>query len=109
MTEEHILATYEGISRLTTQMLAAARNGEWDELVQHERACSALFAPLFGGEEKLPRSAEFQRRKGELICSVLEDDAEIRLLVEPWLANLAALIGHTGHQRRLSQAYQAGE
>lgn len=109
MNEEHILMTYESISRVTTQMLTAARNGEWDELVQHERACSALFTRLFSSEEKLPRSAEFQRRKAELIRSVLDDDAEIRLLVEPWLANLAALIGHTGHQRRLSQAYQAGE
>jgi hypothetical protein len=44
-----------------------------------------------------------------LIRGVLDDDAEIRLLVEPWLAQLADLIGHTGHQRRLSQAYRAGE
>ena len=109
MKEDLILLTYESISRLTKQMLAAARSGEWDELVRLERECSALFGRLFTGEEEQPRSAEFQRRKAQLIRGALDDDAEIRLLVEPWLAQLSALISHTGHQRRLTQAYRAGE
>jgi flagellar protein FliT len=109
MTDEHILATYEAISRLTRQMLAAARNREWDALVRLERDCSALFARLLNSESDAPRSTGFQHRKARLIRGVLDDDAEIRLLVEPWLSQLSAMIGHTGHQRRLSQAYRTGE
>ena len=107
MNEDYILVTYESISRITKQMLAAARDGDWDTLVQRERDCSGLFARLVGGEDDRPRSAEFQCRKAELIRTVLDDDAEIRLLVEPWLNQLSALIGHTGHQRQLAQAYRA--
>ncbi len=109
MNDEHILLTYEAISRLTRQMLTAARAGQWDTLVQLERDCSGLFARLFAADVERPRSADYQRRKAALIRSALEDDAEIRLLVEPWLAQLSAMIGHTGHQRRLSQAYRTGD
>ena len=109
MNNDQILAIYEAISRLTKRMLAAARGGQWDALVQLERDCSALFARLFTGDDAQPRSAEFQRHKAQLIRAVLDDDAEIRLLVEPWLNQLSALLHHTGHQRRLAQAYRAGE
>src|SRR5476649_796252 len=85
MNNDQILAIYESISRLTRQMLAAARGGEWDALVRLERDCSGLFARLFTSEDEAPRSDEFQRRKAALIRGVLDDDAEIRLLVEPWL------------------------
>jgi flagellar protein FliT len=107
MNEDHILMTYESISRITKQMLTAARDGDWDTLVQRERDCSGLFARLFDGDDERPRSADFQRRKAELIRTVLDDDAEIRLLVEPWLSQLSALIGHTSHQRQLVRAYRS--
>lgn len=105
MNEEFILHTYECISLVTKQMLAAARGGQWDTLVSLERECSALFAPLFTGDDSRPRSPEFQRRKAELIRSVLDDDAQIRVLVEPWLAQLSDLLCHSGKRRQLSQAY----
>ena len=109
MNEEMILTTYEHIAGLTRQMLAAARGGEWEALVALERDCSALFARLFSSDEDKPRSAEFQHRKARLIRAVLDDDAEIRLLVEPWLKQLSQLIGHSGRERRLSEAYLAAE
>jgi flagellar protein FliT len=109
MSDDQILLTYESISRVTKQMLAAARGGDWDALVRLERDCSAHFARLFSGEDERPRSAEFQSRKAQLIRSVLDDDARIRLLVEPWLEQLSALLCHSGQQRRLAQAYRAGE
>lgn len=109
MDGDHILSIYEGVSRLTRQMLAAARRSDWDQLVALEKHCSALFAQLFAIKDERPRSAEFQRRKSELICGVLDDDAQIRLLVEPWLANLSALIGNTRQQQRLGQAYLMGK
>jgi flagellar protein FliT len=109
MSEEHILHTYESIAHLTARMLDAARAAEWDALVGLERDCSALFARLFAADTRQPRSPEFQQRKATLIRGVLADDAQIRSLVEPWLNQLAKLLNHTGQERRLAQAYQAGE
>jgi len=107
--DRYILSIYESISRLTRQMLAAARSSDWDQLVALEKNCYAMFAQLFASTDGRPRSAEFRRRKTELICGVLDDDAQIRMLVEPWLVNLSALIGNTRQQTRLSQAYQVCE
>ena len=108
MDGDHILIIYSSIADLTGQMLAAARLGAWDTLIALEKACSAHFARLLADEDGRARDAEHQRRKGELIRGVLDDDAQIRLLVEPWQAQLAALIGHNGQQRRLRQTYESG-
>ena len=108
MNGDHILIAYSSIADLTAQMLAAARLGAWDTLIALERECSAHFAQLLEDDDSLPRDAAHQRRKGELIRSVLDHDAQIRLLVEPWQVQLAALIGHNGQVQRLRQTYESG-
>ena len=108
MDGDYILMVYAGIADLTRQMLAAARSGDWDTLIALEKACSAHFARLAADDDGTPRDADYQRRKAELIRSVLDDDAQIRLLVEPWQARLSALIGDAGQQRRLRAAYASG-
>lgn len=108
MDDEVVLAIYSGIADITRRMLAAARAAEWDSLIALEKSCSVHFARLMATEDGRPRDGRFQRRKAELIRGVLADDAEIRLLVEPWQAQLAALISHHTHERRLQQAYAAG-
>ena len=105
MDDDLELAIYAGIARLTGQMLAAARSNEWDTLIALEKACSTHFARLLAKEDGRPRDAQYQRRKAELIRGVLDDDAAIRLLVEPWQAQLLAMLGSTKHQRRLHETY----
>ncbi len=108
MDEEQVLATYEGIARVTRQMLAAARGDDWDRLIALEQDCNTRFAWLYTHPNAQPLSLEFGRRKAELIRGVLEDDAHIRLLVQPWLVRLGALIGNTQRQKQLNTAYQSG-
>ena len=109
MEGEAIIAIYEVISDTTRQMLASAQAGDWDRLVDLEKSCSTSFARLFECEGRTVLSTECQHRKAALIRRVLDDDAQIRLLVEPWLADLTALIGNTRQQNRLSQAYKTGQ
>lgn len=109
MNEENLLTAYQDISALTQRMLAAARQGEWDTLIELERECSVHFSCLASHDDGRARSPDFQRRKAQIIHGVLDDDAQIRLLVEPWLAQLSDLIAHSGRQRRLGQAYGSFE
>jgi len=109
MNGDQILAVYETISRLTRQMLAAARDSNWERLVALEKDCSAQIARLDGNGDGVTRDLDYQRRKASLIRRILDDDAEIRLLVEPWLAQLSVLIGNTRQQARLHRAYRAGQ
>ena len=105
-----ILDTYQDIAAVTGRMLDAARGARWDELIELERDCGALFsrlAQLDAGDA--PHGIEFQRRKAELVRRVLDDDAAIRLLVDPWLAELQALLGQAARRQRLDAAYGADE
>ncbi len=109
MQGAHILAHYTAIAQLTRSMLEAARDSDWDRLVELERSCGAYFALLFETGAGQPDDAAFISRKAALIHRILDDDAAIRLLVEPWLAQLSLLIGNTQQQSRLQHAYRAGE
>ena len=105
MDSTQILTIYEEMARLTRHMLLAARAADWDRLVTCEKACAAQFALLFAGESDQPRDAAFQRRKAELIRGMLDDDAQVRRLADPWLAQLSSLIGNTRQQSRLHRTY----
>jgi flagellar protein FliT len=109
MDEQQILTTYERIAGVTRQMLAAAQAAQWDRLTALERECSALFVPLVAHDREQPTGRDYVRRKAELIRGILADDAQIRLLVEPQLDNLSALLGSTRQQQRLARTYQSDE
>jgi flagellar protein FliT len=109
MNGAQIIAEYSEIAAITRRMLEAARSSEWDNLIELERGCGRHFARLFeiGGAQ--PDDPDYRSRKAALIRGILDDDAEIRLLVEPWLAQLSTLIGSTQQQSRLQRAYRPGE
>lgn len=102
---DHILNTYESISATTGHMLEAARNGDWDRLAALERDCRALVEALRSGETTVRLGGDARQRKIEIIRKVLADDAEIRNLTEPWMAELEAFLGSAGRERMIRRAY----
>lgn len=106
MDNHQIIAIYEEASRLTRDMLLAARAADWDCLVAYEKQCAATLAPLIADQPVQAPTAAFRHRKAELIREVLDGDAEIRQLVEPWLTQLSMLIGNSRQQSRLHQTYR---
>lgn len=114
MTSSEIIKTYEDILSVTGQMLEAARNNDWDALVERETECRKLVEQLMTAkaEAETETNAELEpearKRKVEIIRKVLADDAEIRNLTEPWLARLQHLMTSAGHERRLHAAYGSG-
>jgi len=107
MNNSQILVIYEEVSRLTGQMLRAARESKWDLLIALEKDCASKFTHLRTDNADQPQDAAFQRRKAELIRGMLDDDAQIRMLVEPWLNKLSGLMISTRQQSRLHQVYEA--
>ncbi|MEQ1772149.1 MAG: flagellar protein FliT [Burkholderiales bacterium] len=107
MDNDQIIAIYEDASDITRKMLAAARASDWDLLVEHEKACAARLAVLLSDQPIQSQNPVFQQRKGALIRAMLDDDTQIRMLVEPWLVKLTTLIGSARQQSRLHQSYNA--
>ena len=108
MNDPQIIATYEAILAITGQMLGAARDDDWDRLVALEQDCKKLVEQLIADNTGQPLSREFQQRKVEIIRRVLAEDAEIRNITQPWMAQLQNILGSAGRERKLYQAYAPG-
>ncbi len=95
------LQTYEALERLSHQMVSAARNLEWDLLVNLERDCRTLVDDL----SRQPTNEQNHLRRQEIIRRILADDAEIRDLTEPWMAQSKQFLTSLKLKRKLAQAY----
>lgn len=79
---------YEAIERASADMLAAARCGNWDQVVKLEGACVLLISQLKNTARTAALDAETAKAKSRIMQRILVNDAEIRHLAEPWLQDL---------------------
>ncbi|MDP1692422.1 MAG: flagellar protein FliT [Burkholderiaceae bacterium] len=87
-----LLGYYEALEKASTDMLSAAREADWDQVVKLEGACVLLIAQLkhAAGEQTLV--ADEARLKTCIMQRILVNDAEIRSLAEPWLEDLDRML-----------------
>lgn len=87
-----LLSYYEAIERASADMLAAARAGDWDNVVKLEGACAVLISQLKHAAGDKTLGAEERQLKSRIMQRILGNDAEIRTLAEPWLEDLDRLM-----------------
>lgn len=108
MDGQTVIDTYQEISAITAEMLAAARARDWDRLATLEGRCSVKVDLLRSRESATRLSEEERSAKVRLIGKILEDDRAIRGITEPWMDDLNALISSARHERQLVRAYGPG-
>ncbi len=88
---QKLLDFYKAIEAVSLQMLGAARREDWDEVVRCEAACAVLIEQLrfHGKTEELSRTERAEKNK--IMQRILRNDAEIRVLAEPWLSDVAQI------------------
>lgn len=101
-----VITTYEAILAITDQMLQAAKNSDWDKLVALEQECKHLTTWLMEQHTYEQLSEEEKKKKVSLIHGILERDAEIRNITEPWMTQLQDKLTSYGQKRKLGQTYQ---
>jgi len=106
MTTGHTLSTYESVSDLTGAMLLAARAADWDKLVALEKHCAGLIKQLRAAAGADTGDAATRVRKAQIIRKVLADDAEIRKLTTPRLAQLRGMLASAARSNKLARAYR---
>ncbi len=102
MNSQEIISLYESIADLTGQMLAAARDGDWERLAGLESHCTGHVATLKSEEPHTALSGIARERKVKIIQKILEDDRAIRSLTQPWTLQLSALM-NSNTERNLSK------
>ncbi len=108
MHQDQAIALYASVADISGQMLAAARNSDWEALGSLESDCASQVRRLENAEigVLLTDLTDAQRlRKRTLIEKILADDHEIRGLIEPWMAQLSSLLNQVKLERQLSMAY----
>ncbi|MBV8034380.1 flagellar protein FliT [Roseateles sp.] len=83
-----LLNYYEAIEKASADMLAAARTGNWDEVVKLEGACVLLISQLKAAATHSQLAGGETQLKTRIMQRILLNDAEIRHLAEPWLEDL---------------------
>jgi len=87
-----LLEYYEAIEHASADMLAAARAGDWHQVVKLEGACVLLISQLKQAAQRNPLKPEEGQVKTRLMQRILVNDAEIRHLAEPWLERIDQLL-----------------
>jgi flagellar protein FliT len=88
----HLIGYYEALEKASTDMLSAAREANWDQVVKLEGACVLLIAQLKHAATDTRLAADEAPRKTRIMQRILVNDAEIRSLAEPWLEDLDRLL-----------------
>jgi flagellar protein FliT len=99
---------YEEMRLLSSRMVAAARGGDWDSLIELERNVTRLRNTLMATPEDNNAPATDLAQKRSLIQRILEDDAEVRRHTEPWMEHVRQYLGDSTYRRDVQQGYAAG-
>lgn len=78
---------YKAIEDSSAKMLDAAKAEDWEQVMRFEGACAVLIEQLrtrARTEQLLP---EQRAEKTRIMQRILNNDAQIRYLAEPWLAH----------------------
>jgi flagellar protein FliT len=87
-----LLNYYEAIEKASQDMLEAARQGNWDQVLKLEGACALLISQLKHQAAEKPLGEDEAQFKSRIMQRILINDAEIRQLAEPWLDDLDDLL-----------------
>ena len=88
----HLLSYYQALEQASTDMLSAARQADWEQVVKLEGACVLLIAQLKHAATQHSLPADEAKSKTRLMQRILINDAEIRTLAEPWLEDLDRML-----------------
>lgn len=97
---EMLIDYYKAIEDSSAKMLEAAKLKDWDGVVRYEGACAVLIEQLRFKSQQQELSPEHRREKMRIMQRILRNDAQIRSLAEPWIAqfeNLFEAQPHTMH------------
>jgi len=84
---QQLIDFYKAIEDSSARMLDAAKSEDWEQVVHFEGACAVLIEQLrsrASSEQLLP---EQRAEKSRIMQRILNNDAQIRYLAEPWLTH----------------------
>jgi flagellar protein FliT len=108
MNEIEILDHFRHMAALSAKMCQAAQQADWDSLVEQERLLvQARRTRILSAPEMAGLSEAGQKHVRALIEKMLEDDAEVRRHVTPWLGSTRRYLASLNQGQKMQNAYRA--
>ena len=86
--ENRLLDYYKAIEAKSAEMLSAAMQQNWEGVVECEKLCAVLIGELRVQSQELHLTPVQRKEKTRIMQSILRNDAQLRVLAEPWLLTL---------------------
>jgi len=82
---QQLIDYYKAIEHSSQQMLSAAKQEDWEQVMRFEGVCAVLIAQLRERASVEELGGDVRREKFHIMQRILQNDAEIRMLTEPML------------------------
>lgn len=108
MNDLEMLAIYQDVLGISSEMADAARQNEWDKLVELEVQRAGLMQKMMDSEAiELPD--EMAEKVAGIIRRTLELDAETKELTQLWMGELTQIINSVDAEKKLNNVYVGNE
>lgn len=104
-TSDQMFACYDTIVHVTGRMLDAAREDDWDTVIDLQKRYAALVDTLRPAYGRFRLDASQRLRVEDLTRRILADESQVRERVAPRLARLSALMASNQQTLVLRKAY----
>lgn len=88
---------YLAIEDSSSKMLRAAQDKDWEGVARYEGTCALLIEQLRFRARQEELAPELRKQKARIMQRILRNDAQIRSLAEPWMAQFEHMFDGQPH------------
>lgn len=104
-TTPHLLAIHQQLLDLSQEMRHLAAAGQWDELIQKEVDYVSRVQQLAQSTGTVPLSAQMQSTLQRILRHILDNECEVRRLLQERMNELALLVSQSSRQKSVLSTY----
>lgn len=101
----HMLTIYQQLLVLSQRMLRLASEGSWEELIEMEVVYVSAVEKLAECTKQTPVPAHVQEQLRPVLRHILDNEAEVKSLLQGRMTELSSLIGQASRQKSVNKAY----
>lgn len=104
-TAPQLFSLYQQLLGQSQLMLRLATEGHWDDLIATEMAYVNAVQHIILTTEKMPPTLTLQEQIRPLLRSILDNESEVKRLLQIRMEELAKLVGQSTIQKSVLTAY----
>ncbi|MDU6923566.1 flagella biosynthesis regulatory protein FliT [Franconibacter helveticus] len=105
ITAPQLLTIYQQLLELSQTMLRLAAEGQWDDLIAKEMEYVSAVQKLARATQEAQPPSHIQEQLRPVLRHVLENEREVKALLQARMNELAKLLGQNSRQKSVLAAY----